>query len=164
MSPLPYADAACFTGHRHLARAQVEPLQERLREKIVQLHREQGVCHFLSGGAVGFDLLGAVTVINLRYYYPDLRLHMILPCEHHDASWSTQDRNLLSRILPRADEVLFTAKEYDRACMFVRNRYLVDHSRYCIAFLNRMRGGTAYTVGYAQKQGLEICNLAQGLL
>ena len=154
---------ACFTGHRTLPLSHIEPLSERLKAQIISLHREQGVCRFLSGGAVGFDLLCAVTVVNLRHYYPDLRLGMILPCEHHDRGWSAHDRDLLARILNRADEVVYTGKDYDRTCMFIRNRYLVDHSRYCIAYQSRTQGGTAYTVEYAQKKGLQIYNLAQGL-
>lgn len=154
---------ACFTGHRALPLSHIEPLSERLKAQIVTLHREQGVCRFLSGGAVGFDLLCAVTVVNLRYSYPDLRLGMILPCENHFQNWSERDRDLLLRLLNRADEVVYTGKEYDRACMFVRNRYLVDHSRYCIAYHRSARGGTAYTVDYAKKQGLQLYNLAQGL-
>ncbi len=40
------------------------------------------------------------------------------------------------------------------------NRYLVDNSGVCVCYLTRDAGGTAYTVNYAKRQGLEIINLA----
>ncbi len=162
LSPTPYADTACFTGHRALPRTEIDALTARLQKEILSL-RARGVHHFLSGGAVGFDLLAAVTVLNLQHAYPDLRLSMILPCEDHMQNWSEHERSLLARILPRAHTVLYTAREYSRGCMFLRDRYLVDHSAHCIAYLTRERGGTYYTVGYAKKKGIPIYNLAQSL-
>ena len=50
---------------------------------------------------------------------------------------------------------------YYNGCMQVRNRYLVDHSSACICYLNNLRSGTAYTVKYAESQGLQIINLAE---
>ena len=46
--------------------------------------------------------------------------------------------------------------------MHRRNRYLVDHGCVCVCYLTGDSGGTAYTVRYAEKQGLEIINIAQG--
>ena len=44
--------------------------------------------------------------------------------------------------------------------MHKRNRHLVDNSSVCVCYLNKENGGTAYTVRYAGKKGLEIINLA----
>jgi hypothetical protein len=60
----------------------------------------------------------------------------------------------------QADKVVDTSAEYTRGCMFKRNRHLVDNSSVCICYLTQRRGGTAYTVDYAQKAGLEIINIA----
>ncbi len=60
----------------------------------------------------------------------------------------------------QADKVVYTSQEYTRGCMFKRNRYLVDNSGVCVCYLARDAGGTAYTVNYAKRQGLEIINLA----
>jgi hypothetical protein len=45
-----------------------------------------------------------------------------------------------------------------------RNRYLVDQTGRCIAYLRRMRGGTLYTVNYALDSGIPVDNLAERLL
>ena len=46
--------------------------------------------------------------------------------------------------------------------MHVRNRALVDASNVCIAYMtDASRGGTAYTVRYAEKKGIPVYNLAE---
>ena len=42
-----------------------------------------------------------------------------------------------------------------------RDRYLVDDSSVCLAYLTRATGGTAYTVNYARRRGLRIVNIAE---
>ena len=44
-----------------------------------------------------------------------------------------------------------------------RNRRLVDESSWCVSWLTRQAGGTAYTVSYARRQGLAIRNLPDRL-
>ena len=56
--------------------------------------------------------------------------------------------------------MVYVSRQYTRGCMHERNRHLVDNSSVCVCYLNRESGGTAYTVDYAKKQGLEIINLA----
>ena len=63
--------------------------------------------------------------------------------------------------MKQANKVVYTSQEYTRDCMFKRNRHLVDYSSVCICYLNKSTGGTAYTVEYAKKRGLQIINLAE---
>ena len=56
--------------------------------------------------------------------------------------------------------MVYTAQKYAKGCMHKRNCHLVDNSSVCVCYLNRESGGTAYTVRYAGKKGLEIINLA----
>lgn len=37
---------------------------------------------------------------------------------------------------------------------------MVDHSGVCVCYLTRDSGGTAYTINYAKKQGLNVFNIA----
>lgn len=48
-------------------------------EKTLRHLIDHGYIHFCSGGAKGFDLLAARTVLNLKAEFPALSLHMILP-------------------------------------------------------------------------------------
>lgn len=48
-------------------------------------------------------------------------------------------------------------------CMHRRNRHLVDNSGVCVCYLTRNSGGTAYTVNYAKKQGVNVFNIAENI-
>lgn len=154
-------NTCCFTGHRILPKAERQALCVRLREEISRMAKK-GIDTFLAGGALGFDTLAAQTVLGLRgEELPQLRLVLVLPCRDQERLWNERDQQLYHDLLRQADEVIYTGDLYSRECMFVRNRYLVDHSSHCLCYLTRDRGGTAYTVRYAEKQGLEMINLAE---
>ena len=89
-----------------------------------------------------------------------MKLILVLPCLTQTRGWREEDVAEYERIKAQADKVVYTAQEYTRGCMFKRNRHLVDHSGVCVCYLTKKDGGTAYTVDYAEKQGLGIVNLA----
>lgn len=155
-------ESCCFTGHRNLRGVDLPRLEGLLEEKIRKL-MDRGITNFLAGGARGFDLLAARTVLRLREQGEPARLILILPCRDQDRGWSLLDRQAYSRTLEQADKVLFLSGKYQEGCMFLRNRYLVDHSSVCVCYLAQSRGGTLYTVNYAKRQGLELYNLAPRL-
>ena len=153
--------ACCFTGHRKIPPSHRLWLQCRLQEAIASL-ADRGVDTFLAGGALGFDTLAAQEVLRLKAAeLPQLRLVLVLPCLGQEARWRPEDARLYYQLLDQADEVIYTADVYSKWCMFQRNRYLVNHSRYCLCYFleGETRGGTAYTVSYARRQGLEVENL-----
>ena len=154
------AFTCCFTGHRVIAREELPALSQRLESVLRDLIRK-GVTTFLAGGAVGFDTLAAETVLRLKEEFPQTVLILVLPCKGQDENWTQADRARYAALLTRADDILYTAQEYENGCMHKRNRYLVDHSAYCIAYLKYPRGGTLYTVNYAIKKERRICNLAK---
>ena len=122
-----------------------------------------GVATFLAGGALGFDTMAAQEVLRVRgERFPHLRLVLVLPYVGQESQWSQRDAAVYRALLRQADEVVYTAKAYTRGCLFLRNRYLVDHSAHCVCYLQRDTGGTAYTVRYARERGLVIHDLTQG--
>ena len=135
-------------------------IKNKLKKEIEKLI-EKGVIFFGDGGALGFDTLAALTVLELRKKHPQIKLIMVLPCKEQDKKWSAQDKKIYAAILEQADKITYTSEHYHRGCMHVRNRRLVDYSRYCIAYLKESAGGTAYTVNYALENGLEIINIAE---
>ncbi len=154
--------SCCFTGHRNLGRVDLHELQKLLEDRILKL-LDRGITNFLAGGARGFDLLAAQAVLRLRERGEPLKLILILPCRDQDQGWNLPDREAYRRTLEQADKSLFLSEKYQEGCMFLRNRYLVDHSSVCICYLAQNRGGTLYTVNYAKRQGLELYNLAAEL-
>ena len=150
---------ACFSGHRRLPQ-NCEELRAKLKKEIVSLI-ERGVVFFGAGGALGFDMLAEETVLQLKEDYPHIRLVLVLPCppEQQTLKWNADQRQRYYDILERADQVRVLSPQYTGDCMLARNRRLVDNSAYLVCYLRERRGGTAYTVGYASRQGLQIIRL-----
>ena len=146
----------CFSGHRNLPQGnELEPLKRRLRAAIVQ-HVEKGVRYFGSGGAVGFDMLAAHEVLELKREYPDIHLILVLPCPHQDKFWRKRQKAFLDDLIVKSDKTVYVSAFFFQGCMQARNRHLVEHSAYMIAYCEKPSGGTAQTIALAQEDGLEI--------
>jgi len=152
----------CFTGHRRMSPQEDMRVRLRLRRELARM-ADRGIDTFLAGGAVGFDTLAAQEVLRAKgEFFPWLRLLLVLPCPGQEAKWNQRDAAVYRTLLRQADEAMYIAESYYKGCMLQRNRYLADHSAYCLCYLQDTdRGGTAYTVRYARAKGLEITNLAE---
>ena len=130
---------ACVSGHRRLPQDCTE-LQANLEKAIVELI-ERGVVFFGNGAALGFDQMAAETVMRLKEGYPHIRLVMVLPCppEQQSLKWNDEQKKRYYKMLEQA--------------------HMVDCSAYLICYLREQRGGTVYTVNYAERQGLKILRL-----
>ena len=122
---------------------------------------ELGVRVFRAGGALGFDTMAALAVIDMKKKFPDVRLELILPCRDQSDVWSERDKVIYRHIISCADSVTYAEEKYTSSCMFKRNRMLVDGSDCCIAYCNGSNGrsGTGYTVDYARSKGVEVTNI-----
>lgn len=136
----------------------METIEKRLEDELVKLIL-QGVVYFAAGGALGFDTLAAMTVLRLRDRYPQIRLILVLPCAGQTRGWKDADVRKYEWIKSRANKVTVLSVAYYRGCMHARNRYLIDHSAYCVCYLRKAEGGTAYTVACAEKQGLKVIRI-----
>jgi Uncharacterized protein conserved in bacteria len=151
----------CFTGHRKIPQNEIAEIEKSLEHELIKLI-SQGIQYFGAGGALGFDTIAALNVLRLKKKHPQIKLIMVLPCKEQTKNWQDEDIKIYSEILKKANKIVYTSEYYSPNCMHVRNRHLVDHSNYCIAYLNRNKGGTAYTVNYAKQNGLNIINIAPG--
>ena len=149
----------CFTGHRILPPEELPQIKARLREEIIRL-AERGYTYFGAGGALGFDTLAALTVLDLKRELPRLRLVLILPCEAQCRGWPAEDWNTYKSILSRADKVVYISRIYDETCMARRNRHMVNNSSVCLCYVNNETGGAAQTLAYAIRKEHEIINLS----
>ena len=150
----------CFTGHRELPAWGQKELATKLEDTIIGLI-DKGIRFYGAGGARGWDALAAQTVLRLKERYPHIKLILVLPCLTQTRGWRPEDVVEYERIKAQADKIVYTSQQYAPGCMHKRNRHLVDHSSVCVCYLYRGNGGTAYTVDYAEKQKLEVINLAQ---
>ncbi len=151
--------SCCFTGHRDIDPEKIPLIEEKTRE-VIKEYIGKGFTDFYNGGAIGFDLLTAEIVLELKEEYPHIRLHIIAPCSNQTQKWGYDNILRYERITSLADEVKCLSPYYFNGCMQIRNRYMVDNSRVCIAYLTSCSGGSAGTVRYAKDKGKEIVNIA----
>ena len=144
----------CFSGHRDLPYGSKEKIADILGEVICDL-AEKGYTEFISGGALGFDLLAAEVVLQKKKNIPFLKLIMALPCRDQNLRWPGE------KVIGRADEIIYVTETYCTGCMQLRNKFMVENSSICIAYKTRRSGGTAHTVDYAKEKGLGVINLSE---
>lgn len=155
---------ACFTGHR----SQKLPWQFNEEDKRCKAMKttlraeienaiQRGYKTFLCGMALGFDMVCAETVLDLKKQYADIRMIGALPCRAQDIKWQERDRERYKRLLNQLDGIRCAYDEYiGTKCMLERNRFMVNNSSLVIALYNGLSGGTKSTIDYARKQGLVI--------
>lgn len=120
------------------------------RRFAVDLIENYGVTDFIAGGALGFDMLAEAVIIELKRRYPEIKLHLYLPCRNQTAKWYKKDIEMWERILKEADDYRYiTDGKYVTGCMQLRNREMVKDAYYGIAYYTHGRSGTSSTVQYA---------------
>lgn len=150
----------CFSGHREIADSHIPFLRQRLHDEIKR-QVSDGTTEFRTGGAVGFDTLAALCVLEEKEQHPNIKLRVFVPHPFQSKNFTKEEKERYYEILERADEAVLVSPSYFRGCMAVRNRALVDGSDCCIAYLTAATGGTKMTVNYARKKGLKIINLGE---
>ena len=155
--------SACFTGHRALM-TDMNSFSALLLSVIEQMITDRNITDYYAGGAYGFDAIAALSVLRLKEKYPEVRLHLILPCpfDEQSAKWNEAQKTEYLHIFGLVDSVVQVSDCYYNGCMKVRNARLVElASDYCICYWNpnNFRSGTGQTVRMAQKKGIEVINL-----
>lgn len=152
----------CLTGHRHIPPQHALLLPSLLERHMLDLI-ERGAVEFRAGGAVGFDMVATLKLIEIKEHLPHIRLRLCLPCRDQTRGWDEAGRRAYDYILARADEISYTVDTYTPSCMLARDRQLVEGSDICLAYCTQNKGGAFYTCSYALKKDLELINLADKL-
>ncbi len=147
--------SVCFTGHRNLTDYEKNRIEISISDIIKSLCI-RGFTKFYCGGAVGFDMIAALAVLDAKNNYPDIKLNLILPYKGQERYWSLVEKANQELILTSADSIEYVYERYLPGCFHSRNRRLVDSSSICVGYLTKQSGGTYFTIQYAQKNGLEI--------
>lgn len=151
----------CFTGHRPEKLPwgfdESTPECRRVRIEIAMqleaLH-SAGITHYISGMALGCDLLFAEAVLAMREEYDDVTLEAAIPCDSQANSWTEAQKERYNSIIASCDKVTFVQHQYTPGCMLRRNKYMVDNASVLLACFNGTPGGTMNTVLYARRQGV----------
>lgn len=157
MDTLNTSNTCFFTGHRFIAYDTKSVLRCKIKQLCTDLILYCGVTDFISGGALGFDTLAALTVLELKKEYPMIRLHLFLPCTDQADKWRAYDKEVWQRIKSLADDCVYITKStYISGCMQLRNKAMVDNSLYGIAYCTRNFGGTFSTLNYAKSKNRNV--------
>lgn len=154
----------CFTGHRPSGLPwgyneqdfRYLNLKVELIKKIKQAI-EDGFNYFISGMALGVDILAAEIVLNLKKEFPFIKLELAIPCLNQFEKWKSSQKERYNKVFKKADFITYVSKEnYFTNCMQLRNKYMVNNSNKIIAVFNGKNGGTKQTIDYATEKGVEI--------
>lgn len=141
-----------FTGHRRVG----DDVDVAFLKESVQGMIDGGYECFLCGMAMGFDLIAAQIVLELKEDNPKIKLVACVPCPGQEKYYPSAEKKKYAEILQKCDEVLVLSDVYYRGCMHARDRYMVDHCNILLAYDRRHEGGTYYTVGYAVEKNKKI--------
>lgn len=146
-----------FAGHREVYQANIS---EKLDEAISKiLSSGDSAFQFLVGGMGKFDEMCASAIRSAKKKYPNLEitLSLVLPYMKQEVNESKDYYELLY------DDVIIPfelAGVHYKSAITKRNRWMVEQSDWLIAYVYREFGGALTTLHYAEKQGLQIINVA----
>lgn len=139
--------SCAFTGHRTLYGGfSPRKLKAEIKKLILG-----GADTFYNGMAMGFDLLAAEKVLELKKKFPHIKLVLCIPCFGQEKQFSEKDKKRYAEIYQKADEKVLHSNHYYNGCMQVRNRYMADRADILMAYCVQEKGGAAYTVKYFKK-------------
>ena len=89
--------ACCFTGHRpsqlpwgyNEFGIRCKFFKFRLKRVIMKCIK-QNYKHFISGMALGVDIIAAEIVLDLKSHHPDITLECALPCKNQSEKWNDE--------------------------------------------------------------------------
>ena len=113
----------------------------------------------ISGMAIGWDMWLAEAAISVG-----VPLWAYIPFRGQGKNWPTVSQNRYNRILKNAEKVIHTSEEYSKNCFFIRDEKMIDDCTLVFALHNEeiKRGGTFYTVNYANKLKRTVINYWRG--
>ena len=153
------AATAAFTGHRWYDSSRKHSVRKKIEECVREAYRN-GITNFISGMAIGFDLLAAELVLSLRHECPAITLTAVLPFREQASRFNELNKCRYYKCLSQADDIVILSNDYTAKCYLERDRFMVEHSSLLIAcYDGRNRGGTFWTVNFAARTGKNVINI-----
>ena len=157
----------CFTGHRPKTLPwgydendlRCVSFKSKLKITLENLIVGHGYIKFISGMAMGADMICAEIVLSLKNIYPYIKLECAVPNYAFTENWAADDVRRYSSILTRADSIRMvnSSKVYSKRDLMLRNIYMVDSSELVIAiYIDGESGGTKNTIDYAGYKNKEV--------
>ena len=160
----------CFSGHRpnklpdagDLSQPAMNAVYHDLLTAIDNAATE-GRNNFIHGMMSGFDIIAAEAVFEIKKKHPHIRLISVLPFKEKfftTREWDDEWLKRSAKICNQSDCCVCLSSFYYPHVYYDRNNWMIEHSSLLICYQSSGRGGTAYTVKRAQKNGVPVINLA----
>lgn len=155
----------CFTGHRpnKLPWKYKENglrffiFKIKLINTITKLIKNNNYTHFITGMALGTDLICAEIVLKLKKHFKNITLECAIPCLNQTTKWLPNSIERYNNVISLADKITYvTKKNYFDGCMQLRNKYMIDNSDIVLAVYNGNKGGTKQTIDYAKLKNKKV--------
>jgi uncharacterized phage-like protein YoqJ len=145
-------NVCCLFGHREV----YEEIDEILYNEVCRMIVENGVDVFLVGGHGRFDSIATSVVNKVKKTFPNVKLILVRP-------YLTKELNV-NRVYYNTtyDEIIIPsalANVHYRTAIPKRNCWMIDKSKYVIAYLRKNYGGVYVAVQYAEKQNRTIVRI-----
>lgn len=155
---------ACFTGHRTLNGKydgkDWDKLSSYMANKLIpKLYKDYRITNYISGMALGVDMLAAEWVLYHKNRYAEpLYLEAAVPYENQFKVWSEKEQTRYRSILKRCDDVkILYGKSHANWKLQKRNKYMVDKSSFVVVIWDGFKkGGTYNCYKYATKKKKNI--------
>lgn len=155
-----------FAGHRPYKFAclpeEEQTFIENLKNNIdiaIRDRLNEGYDTFLCGGSIGFDIMCAEAVVELKKDFPSIRLGCMLPFENHHVEFPADWQKRFLQILEVCDFIDYVSPVRVTGCYYDRNQNMIKNSSHMITYFDGRGGGTARVVASAQSNKLKITNL-----
>ncbi len=156
----------CFTGYRpdkfpfliENGNSEYEKLKIKINDALISLI-DDGYLTYYTGMAMGFDIIAAEAVLELKKQYNNLRLICALPFPEQGKGFPVEWRERFNNIINNADEVISINDKYYKGCYSRRNNFMVNKCDYVITWFDGQKGGTENTLKFASKNHRSIINL-----
>ncbi len=153
----------CFTGYR----PQKCPWGFNEEDKICLMVKiktkteienaiKNGYDTFLCGMSIGFDMICAEIVLELKKKYKFIKLIGAIPCKNQDSKWNNCYKKRYKKLIQQLDGIRCIYDRYKSGCMQERNRFMINNSSLCIALFDGKVGGTKQTIEYAKSLKKQI--------
>lgn len=156
-------NTCCFSGNRSDKLPWRDNENDEMCLEIIDKTRElikqaiaDGYEYFITGMAIGYDMICAEIVIELKNEYPHIKLIGAIPCRNQEKYWTIRNKERYQNILQHLSTYIVLSREYNSKCIERRNQYMVNNSSLLIALYDGKRGGVKNTIEYAKQKGLEI--------
>ena len=159
----------CFTGNRPNSFPWKDKEDHKLcllfkkrLKTLIQVLINNGYNHFITGMAMGFDIIASEIVLELKHEGKNLFLECVIPCLNQTKGWNNDYVLRYNYILNVADKVSYSSKyNYFDGCYQIRNRYMVDNAELVVGCLLTTSAGTKYTLNYAKKKNKNSLTIIQ---